>query len=61
MKLFFQCDNNRLAIDTEHKCYCTDYFYLGGWKTYITIKRKGMKDILDQLLSLSWENTTEGF
>ena len=61
MKLFFQCGNNRLAIDTERKCYCIDYYYLGGWKTYITIIRKDMKKLRDQLGVLSWEHTTEGF
>ena len=52
MKLYFQSGKNkRLAIDTENKTYCTNYWFLGGWKEYIKVSDTGYRELLAQCIN----------
>ena len=50
MKLYFQFGKNkRIAIDTVHKTYNTNYFYLGAFHAWIKINRDGYNKLLQEL------------
>ncbi|MBQ7762522.1 MAG: hypothetical protein IJ382_03225 [Flavobacteriales bacterium] len=49
MKLYFQAGKKRLAIDTVHQTYNTDYYYLGAFHNYIKTDRAGLDTIMQEL------------
>lgn len=49
MKLYFQAGQKRLAIDTVHKTYNTNYFYLGAFHSYVKTDRKGLDAIMQEI------------
>lgn len=49
MKLYFQAGKKRLAIDTVHQTYNTDYYYLGAFHSYIKTDRAGLDAIMHEL------------
>ncbi len=51
MKLYFSTGKKRLAIDTENKCFCIDYWLLGGWKSYIKISARDYDELLKDVIS----------
>lgn len=48
MKLYFQANKNRIAIDTDNKVYCIDYFFLGGYRSYIKISTSDYKELIEK-------------
>ena len=46
MKQYFQAGKHRLFIDHGNKTYCTNYFYLGGYETYIKINLIDYREML---------------
>lgn len=57
MKLYFQSGSKRLAIDTESKTYCTNYFYLGGFRVYVKIDRNGLKSLVSDCVADGYTET----
>lgn len=49
MKLYFQAGKKRLAIDTVHQTYNTDFDYLGAFHNYIKTDRAGLDAIMQEL------------
>lgn len=49
MKLYFQAGQKRLAIDTTHRTYNTNYFYLGAFHSWIKTDRAGLDAIMQEL------------
>lgn len=50
MKLYFSTGKKRLGIDTENKCFCTDYWFLGGWKTYVKISLADYNELVNECI-----------
>lgn len=51
MKLYFQAGKkHRIAIDFNNRCYCTDYSYLGGYRSYIQISATAYESLLGQCI-----------
>jgi len=50
MILKFQSGKSRLAVDLDKKTYNDNYFYLGGWDTYIDVKSSDLKQLKSEFL-----------
>jgi hypothetical protein len=48
MKQYFQAGKHRLFIDHGNKTYCTNYFYLGGYESYVKIHLVELNDMVHE-------------
>lgn len=61
MKLYFSTSKKRLAFDTDTKTYSTDYFYLGGWKSYIKISTMDFCNLKAELIREGYKESNSNF